>query len=453
VKLDELAARRVAVWGVGQEGRGVTRLLVERGASVVLVDDHLEAAEQAALELDVPTRAITPDRLAAADVEVVVRSPGVSRYRGELLDVEQAGVEVTTAMAVWLEDFADARVLAVTGTKGKSTTATLAAAILREGGTDVALIGNIGVPVTDAYRQARSGAYVVEVSSYQATDVTVTPAVCVLTSLAPDHLDWHLGLEQYYRDKLRLIEAGPIGELAVNAASEEALQRTTGHPRRLLFGPAGKVRLGPDGVVDVDGEPLVDSGRLRVPGVHNRWNLCGAVAGAMLLEGRPPTRAAVESAMDGFEGLPSRCHAIGDRDSLTYVDDALASNPFATAASIEAFGGRDLTVIVGGADRGVAPTELVEALRAHRPLPRLVVLAPDPSRLVDSVRSTPDGDVPVVEVRLAEDLTGAVAIAAASTPSGGVVLFSPGAPTPEGEGGFAARSRIFREAAGLSGAT
>ncbi len=271
--------------------------------------------------------------------------------------------------------------------------------------------------------------------------MTVTPAVCVLTSLAPDHLDWHRGLEQYYRDKLRLIEAGPIGELAVNAASEEAVLRTTGHPRRTLFGPAGRVRLGPDGVVEVDGEPLADTGRLRVPGVHNRWNLCGAVAGVMLLEGRPPTRAAVESAMDGFEGLPSRCHAIGERDSLTYVDDALASNPFATAASIEAFAGRDLTVIVGGADRGVAPTELVEALRAHRPVPRLVVLPPDPSRLVDSVCSTPGSDAPVIEVHSPRISPARSLLAAASTPSGGVVLFSPGAPTPEGEGGFAVRSR------------
>ncbi len=403
-------------------------------------------------ELGVPTAVVRPDELAGSGVEVVVRSPGVSRYRPELLDAERAGIEVTTAMAVWLEDFADARVLAVTGTKGKSTTAALAAAILRAGGTDAALIGNIGVPVTDTYGRPRSDVYVVEVSSYQAADVTVTPGVCVLTSLAPDHLDWHHGLEHYYRDKLRLVEAGPVGELAVNAASEEAVHRTAGHPHRTLFGPTGRVRLDPAGVVEVDGEPLADSGRLRLPGTHNRWNLCGAVAGVLLLEGRAPVRPAVESALDTFEGLPSRCRTLGERDSLTYVDDALASNPFATAASIEAFSGRDLTVIVGGADRGVAPEELVEALRAHRPAPRVVVLAPDRSRVVDSVRTTA-GDHPDIEVQVADDLTGAVALAAVSTPSGGVVLFSPGAPTPEGEGGFAARSRIFREAAGFAGPT
>jgi UDP-N-acetylmuramoyl-L-alanine---L-glutamate ligase len=449
VTLDELATRRVAVWGMGQEGRGVARLLTCRGVAVFLVDDHAAAAERAAGEIDGDARVLAPGALVDTGVEVVVRSPGVSRYRPELLDAEGAGVHVTTAMAMWLEDFADARILAVTGTKGKSTTAALAAAILRATGVDADLVGNIGVPVTDTYGEARRDAYVVEVSSYQAVDVTRTPGVCVLTSLAPDHLDWHRGLESYYRDKLRLVEAGPVGELAVNAASGEAVRRTAGHPRRTLFGPTGRVRIGAHGAVEVDGEHLVDAARLRLPGDHNRLNLCGALAGILLLEGAPPDRVGVESALDAFDGLASRCHTIGERDSLTFVDDALASNPFATAASIEAFAGRDLTVIVGGADRGVAPVELVEAVRAHRPVPRVVVLPPDPTRVADAVRTAGGTGGPVIEVEVVEDLASAVALAVASTPKGGVVLFSPGAPTPEGEGGFAARSRLFLEAAGV----
>ncbi len=96
----------------------------------------------------------------------------------------------------------------MTGTKGKSTTATLAARILEHGGARVALVGNIGVPVTDLYGHGDFDAFVVEVSSYQAAEVTMSPAVCVLTSLAPDHLDWHGGVEAYYRDKLRLIIGG-----------------------------------------------------------------------------------------------------------------------------------------------------------------------------------------------------------------------------------------------------
>ena len=216
--LGELCASRVALWGIGAEGLAMADLLARRGVDPVLIDDRAEDAGARFGSVTGASRPVLrPDQVVWGDLDVVVRAPGVSRYRPELLAAEQSGVVVTTAMAVWLEDYADARVVAITGTKGKSTTAALTASILREGGLDVALIGNIGVPVTEVYGRPLVDAYVVEVSSYQAVDVTVTPGVCVLTSLAPDHLDWHRGEESYYRDKLRLIEAGPPGALAVSA--------------------------------------------------------------------------------------------------------------------------------------------------------------------------------------------------------------------------------------------
>lgn len=139
---------------------------------------------------------------------------------------------------------------------------------------------------------------------------------------------------------------------------------------------------------------------------------------------------------------------------MTYVDDALASNPFATMASVDAFPDRELTVIVGGADRGVDATGLVRALADRRPAPRVIVLPPDPGRLaLPLVQSTETGpiDGQVLSVDVASGLDDAVRRACVATPPGGVVLFSPAAPTPEGEGGFAARGRQFAEAAGLTG--
>lgn len=451
MRFADLLTGRVAIWGIGQEGLAMARLLIARGVEPTLVDDQVEpAAARAAHELpDAPT-VIGPGSMAWGDVDVVVRSPGVSRYRRELLDAEAVGVSVTTAMALWLEDFADARVVAITGTKGKSTTAALAAAILREGGKEVALIGNIGVPVSEMYGRSLVDAYVVEVSSYQAVDVTVTPGVCVLTSLAADHLDWHGGEERYFRDKLRLIGAGPPGSLAVSAASDEALRRTGGHPHRTLYGPAGRVQVTPTGMVEIDGEPSVDARRLGVPGWHNWWNLCGAITGTMLLDGAPPSPEAVGAAVEGFEGLPSRCRTVGEHHGLTFVDDALASNPFATAASVDAFPGRELTVILGGASRGVDPALLVEVLNRREPAPRVIVIPPDPRRLIDVLSSPRERARAPVTVEAAADLDAAVRAAVASTPVGGVVLFSPAAPTPEGGGGFAERSRQFVEAAGLA---
>ncbi len=449
MRLEEVASRRVVVWGLGQEGLAMVGLLAERGVTPRLVDDHPERVDPGvAAGLGSPIE--DPAGIRWPDVDVVVRSPGVGRYGAALVEAEAAGVAITTSMAIWLEDFADARVVAVTGTKGKSTTATLTAAILRAEGLEVALVGNIGTPVTQTYGRPLADAYVVEVSSYQAADVTVTPGVCILTSLAPDHLDWHGGVEAYYRDKLRLIEVGPPGRLAVNAGSAESVKRTERHPDRLLFGPRGRVVVTPSGMIEVDGDPLADATLLRAPGRHNTWNLCGAVAGSLLLNGRAPSPGAVRSAIGAFDGLPSRCRTIGERDGVLFVDDALASNPLATMASVEAFAGRPLTVIVGGADRGVDPTDLVAALAARRPAPRVIVLPPDPDRLVIALESVGPGvGDGGLRLEVATGVGDAVRRAVAATPQGGVVLFSPAAPTPEGEGGFSARSRQFADAAGV----
>jgi UDP-N-acetylmuramoyl-L-alanine---L-glutamate ligase len=441
------------VWGLGQEGLAMVRLLAERGVTPLLIDDRPELARARVDRVD-GSEVLGPGAAEWEEIDVVVRSPGVSRYRPELTAAARAGVVVTTAVALWLEDFADARVVAVTGTKGKSTTATLAASMLGADGLDVALIGNIGVPVTETYDRPLADAYVVEVSSYQAADVTVSPGVCVLTSLAPDHLDWHGGEEAYYRDKLRLVEVGPPDALAVNAASAEAVRRTEGHHHRVLFGPRGRVQVTAGGEVEVDGDAVADATLLRAPGRHNLWNLCGAVAGCLLLNERAPSPEAVGAAIAGFDALPSRCRTIGERDGVVFVDDALASNPFATMASVEAFADRALTVIVGGADRGVDPAELVRALAERRPAPRVIVLPPEPGRLIGPLESQAErlGGVGAgLSVEVATGLADAVRLARASTPAGGVVLFSPAAPTPDGEGGYVARSRQFAEATGLAG--
>ena len=351
-------------------------------------------------------------------------------------------------MAVWLEDHADAPVLAVTGTKGKSTTAALAAAVLEADGLEVALIGNIGVPVLDTYGRPRPDAYVVEVSSYQAADVTRSPGVVVLTSLAPDHLDWHGGVEAYYRDKLRLVEAGPA-----RAPGRQRRQRRGGAPhgrppaphpvRPGGAGPGGRRRLGRG--------RRCPAGRRRAPAAPGSAQRLEPVRGRRRGPAAPGHGAVGRRGGRGRRRVRGAASAgagrIGERDGRTYVDDALASNPFASVASIETFAGRPLTVIVGGADRGVDPGPLVAALAAHRPSAAVVVLPPDPDRTAGLLRSAGCG---ADAVHVARDLEQAVALAdGAARREGGVVLFSPGAPTPEGGGGYRERSRQFARAAGL----
>jgi UDP-N-acetylmuramoylalanine--D-glutamate ligase len=196
---------------------------------------------------------------------------------------------------------------------------------------------------------------------------------------------------------------------------------------------------------------MVEAGALRVPGRHNRWNLCGAIAGVLLLDGGLPPAEAVAKAVDEFGGLPSRCQVIGENGEVTYVDDALASNPFATLASVDAFEGRHLTLVSGGADRGVDMTALALALAERVPVPTVMLVGAGGLPIAEAVAHVPGGDR--VNVTRTETLEEAVQQAASSTPPGGVVLFSPAQPTPTDEGDFRARSRRFAAAAGLGPTT
>jgi UDP-N-acetylmuramoylalanine--D-glutamate ligase len=463
---------RVAVWGTGAEGRAVAAVALARGADLLLVDDAaggsasgdaradaagVAAARGAAVDGDRRTVEVAgrrwpvhpPAALADRPVDVVVRSPGVSRYRPELAALRQAGVTVTTSMALWLADFAGSPVIAITGSKGKSTTALLAAAALEASGRRVAVAGNMGRPVVELYDlpagEPRPDAYVVEVSSFQAAEVTVSPPVGVLTLLAPDHLDWHGTAERYAADKLNLFahRAGMV--VAVNA-TDAATWRATGHlAGRVPYGsPTAAVRVGDDHVL-VEQVPYLGAAdladaRCHLRGRHNLVNLCGALTAVRALTGAVPEAAALRRRLDEVDPLDARLHTVAEVDGVELVDDALASNPAGAVAALRAFPGRPLCLVAGGADRGVPFDPLVAELRDRHPVPSVVVLGDAGRRLAREL----DGAVPVAAADSVEE---AVVRAAGLLGGPGVVLLSPAAPTPADAGTYRDRSAAFARAA------
>ncbi len=441
--IDALAGSTVAVWGTGTEGRAMIRLARARGARVTVLDDRAEGGSVLVPGEDLDVYA--PAILAGTDFDVVVRSPGVSRYRPELTAARQRGATVTTAMALWLSDFADRRVIAVTGSKGKSTTVTLAAAVLGAGGLRVAMGGNIGKPVTDFYDEDDHDVYVVEVSSFQAAEVTVSPPVGVLTLVAPDHLDWHGTEERYIADKVNLFLHRADIEVAVNADDPGTVAASAGIPAPTFYGGRGRVTLDAHRIL-VDGEPYLPASALALRGPHNLVNLCGALT-AVLLAGEPlPEPAAVTDALAAVSPLPSRLQTVAVHGGLEFVDDALASNPAGTIAALRSFPGRRVCLIAGGHDRGVAQGPLVRELAQMEPAPTVVVVGPTAPDLAALLAR----EAPALDVLRADTLEAAVRLAADNLHTGGpdshvpVVLFSPAAPTPPAEGSYVDRSRAFR---------
>jgi UDP-N-acetylmuramoylalanine--D-glutamate ligase len=196
----DLAGKRVGILGFGVEGHATRERIADLASSLVIVDDASGRGPEVIVSSEGGL-----DALRTCDV--VLKSPGIPRRRFDVLELERSGVCVTSALNLWLHDTERERVVAVTGTKGKSTTTSLIAFFLDCVGESALALGNLGQPPYDPTLDTAEGWLVLEVSSFQCVDIDIAPSNVVVTSLGSDHLDWHGSLDIYRSDKLSLTRA------------------------------------------------------------------------------------------------------------------------------------------------------------------------------------------------------------------------------------------------------
>jgi len=427
VRFSELEGRRVGVWGLGREGRAVADAVAARFPSteLVLVDESAGG---------------DPASLAAC--EVVVRSPGVSRYRPELAALAAAGVELTTGTRLWFAEHPRARAIAVTGSKGKSTTSSLIAHVAARAGLDVRLAGNIGVPLAaflGAVPADDPDLWVLELSSFQTSDLDASPEVGVLLNLFREHTDWHGTRERYRADKLNLFAHRADMRSVLNRADPGVREHAAGCPNPVWFRDPTGFDVGPAGITRA-GEPHVARADIALVGEHNLDNVCAALA-ALAAAG-----VAVDApgeALAGFRPLAHRLEPVVERDGVLYVNDSIATIPEATVAAARALAPRPTVILVGGGDRSQDYGPLAAYLAGPSPVVGLVAMpANGPAILARVAR---EAGVPGVE---AGSLGDAVERARAMAPAGGAVLLSPGAPSGADFADFQARGDAFRALVG-----
>ncbi len=243
---------RVGVWGLGREGQASLRKLRALGIEPVLVDDN-PAADGVLKTADGGLGAL--ERCA-----VVIKTPGISPYGPEAARLRAAGVTLAGGLGLWANEADLSRVVYVTGTKGKSTTSSVIGHLLRGLGRTALVGGNFGAAPYDPQQAGDYDYWVIEVSSYTATDLAVTPPVTAVTSLHPDHLPWHGDVERYYGDKLSAT-AQPGAALTVANGDSELLRARSG-------------QLGPriEWVSETDSPGATWMDHLGLPGRHNRRN-------------------------------------------------------------------------------------------------------------------------------------------------------------------------------------
>ena len=455
MRISQLESKRVALWGWGREGRAAFAVLRQRlpALALTLFCPEAEAAAARAEAGDaLQVRSdVSGDSLAA--FEVVIKSPGISPYGDAAVAAATQGTQFIGGTSLWFAEHADAEgtvrdTVCVTGTKGKSTTTSLLAHLLRASGARTGLVGNIGLPLLEVLEPQPAPAYwAVELSSYQTGEVARSgahPQVAVVLNLFPEHLDWHGSEARYIQDKLALVTGAAPRIAVLNAADPHLAALSLPDSEVVWFNqPQGWHMRGE--WVYRGGQQVFDTANTPLPGRHNRGNLCAVLAA---IEALGLDAVALAPAVQDFRPLPNRLQTIGSRDGLRFVNDSISTTPHASLAALECFAGQRIALLVGGHDRGLDWHDFVDHMAHDVPPVEIVTMGANGPRIHALLQ--PLADAGRFGLHAAGDLDEAVRLArAALGGQGGVVLMSPGAPSYGVYRDYVARGRHFAELAGF----
>jgi UDP-N-acetylmuramoylalanine--D-glutamate ligase len=435
--------RRVLVVGAARSGVAAALLLARRGASVTLSD--LRGSIDRADELRAAGIALELGRHVAATflaVDLIVLSPGVAPAQPLVARARAAGVPVIGELELasrWLRG----RIVAITGTKGKSTTTTLAGRMLEAGGHRVLVGGNIGLALSAQVEDSTADTiHVVEASSFQLeTTDTFHPWIAVLLNFSPDHLDRHPDVGEYAAAKARVFSNQSPDDWAVlNADDRPSLALAdAARGRRLMFSmsrdlPEG-VTIAGDSIVRRTArseQVLVPLSAIRLLGRHLFADVLAAAAVASIAGVSPD---AMTRAVAAFTGLEHALEPAGEVGGVRFVNDSKATNIEAAHRAIESFG-PGLVAIVGGRFKGGDFRDLAGPLEARH----ATVVAIGESRPL--IHEALDGRVTVHD---ANDMTTAVRLAFTSAAPGGTVVLAPACSSFDMFHDYAERGRVFKQ--------
>lgn len=359
--------KKILVLGLGLEGQATLRFFGHNYPEISLaVADQkpLTGLESATRQLIQSSRIKTLhcgekylDSL--NEYDLIIKSPGISPRLAQIAEAKKAGVRISSATNIFFQ-LCTGPIIGVSGTKGKSTTASLIHAILKKSGLKSCLIGNIGTAALDTLTTITPDhTSVFELSSYQLEDLQGELAIGVLLNLFPEHLDYHEQLDNYYQAKLNLAKCiKPNGSFVYNAEFEQ------------LCDIARQIQCQPvpfndqhsyivDGTIFLDDKALMPTLEIPLLGRHNLVNVLAACKVAKQLNIDDDK---IVEGITNFEPLPHRLQDLGEFHSIRFVDDALSTTPQSAIAALNAIPGQIGSIILGGFDRGYVFSKLAEVV-------------------------------------------------------------------------------------------
>ncbi len=459
----------VAVLGLGVSGCSVAEALLKRGVKVIAADEaplekllqreQVKQLVEQGVEFVVGENAFR--RLADLRLKLAILSPGISIHRDDIKTLAQSGTkligEVEFSYQLLVNEFGREKVciVAVTGTKGKTTTVHLIAEMLKESGLTTFLAGNVGTPLAKFVDELPRNEtdlpirVVMEVSSFQlATCETFRPDIAAVTTLFVDHLDWHKDADDYRRAKARIFTNQKGNDWAVLNADNAGVRWMAQFVRSRILWCGKEVTascpycthwVSDDGEIvwaALGGErfPVARLSEFMLRGEHNHQNLKVAI-GAALLAGACPD--AIADVVRNFKGVPHRLELVGEINGVRFINDSAATTPDAAAAGIRSFD-TPIVLIAGGRDKGGNWDGFKKALKER--VKALVAIGEFADKLIEMAKEIGIGFAKAMSME--EAVQQAFQLAS----PGDTVLMSPGCASFDMFTSYAQRGEKFKEA-------
>ncbi len=442
----ELKGKRVLVVGLGRSGAAAAFFLKDHGARVRVSDTKTEAQLQkeiaALLDCGISIEAGQHNERTFRDQDLIVVSPGVPSDQPQIQHARALGIPVIGEVELACR-FLQGRIIAITGSNGKTTTTTLAGEILSKSGKKTLVGGNIGTPVIALVNQSSpEHLLVLEISSFQLETIQqFHPWIAAILNITPDHLDRHHTFQAYVDAKTRIFENQRAGDYGLLNADDPNLAQLKGKVQGALhwFSRTQPVETGTyledEQIVFRSGgraTPVLSLKDIQLKGAHNLENVLAAACVAMIAGCQPEQ---VRRAVADFRGVEHRLEPVATIHGVTYYNDSKATNVDATIKALESFSG-NIHIILGGKDKGSDYSILAPLLRERVKKVYLIGAA------AEKIASQIEGAATVVH---SGTLDRAVRQAWETAVSGDVVLLAPACASFDQFENYEQRGRIFKE--------
>ena len=446
--LKNLQGKRIAVIGAGISNTPLIEALLAAGIDTTVCDKQSrdgigEAARRfedrsARLRLGI-------DYLTDLEADVIFRTPGLMPWNRELRKAVTRGAALTSEMEVFF-NVCPCKIIAVTGSDGKTTTTSIIAELLKKVGRTVHIGGNIGAPLLCiADDMNPDDIAVLELSSFQLITMKKSPDIAVITNISPNHLDIHSSMDEYIEAKRNIIiYQNSSGRAVFNFDNEITRGFAKSAPgETLFFSVQAKVRDGiyaDNGIIyeSINGRSaeIIPISDIFLPGMHNAENFMAAFAAVRGFVGH----AAMRETARAFRGVPHRIELVRELGGVRYYNDSIASSPTRTIAGLRAFD-QKVILIAGGKDKGVGFDELGSQIARH--VKTLVLTGLTAGKIRDAVTNSKEySGTPEIIIR--GNFTDAVMAAVKSSVDGDVVLLSPACTSFDRFRNFEERGDLFR---------